>query len=148
MRTPNTPASLGTWLRWAQAQRQFYFSHKEQCMTSIQGTSNMTIAELAQWRAQEKPHTLLDVRRDIKRASEADELAGTVWRNPAHWLDWKDHIPKGAPVVVYCAYGHELSQAMAACLRALGHDARHLDGGIDEWRKAGHVTQPLTGDSA
>ena len=110
-------------------------------MNTAYNTHNMSIAELAQWRAQGKPHTLLDVRRDIKRAAEADELSSTIWRNPAEWLDWKDHIPQGAPVVVYCAYGHELSQAMSACLRALGHRALHLDGGIDEWRKAGHATQ-------
>ena len=113
-------------------------------MTTDNTTSNnMQISELNAWRTQDRPHLLLDVRRDIKRAAEADELSGTIWRNPAHWLDWKDHIATGAPVVVYCAYGHELSQALAACLRALGHDARHLEGGIDEWRKAGLATQAL-----
>ena len=110
---------------------------------SINNPSTMNVSELAEWRAQGTSHTLLDVRRDIKRAAEADELSGTVWRNPAHWLDWKDNIASGAPVVVYCAFGHELSQAMAACLRALGHDARHLEGGIEEWRKAGQATQAL-----
>lgn len=110
-------------------------------------TQSMSIAELAQWRAQNTPHTLLDVRRDSKRAGDNDELSTTIWRNPAQWLDWKDHIPQGPPVVVYCAFGHELSQAMAACLRALGHDARHLDGGIDEWRKCGRATQALAQDS-
>ncbi len=110
--------------------------------------NTMNVNELAEWRTQGTAHTLLDVRRDIKRAAEADELSGTMWRNPAHWLDWKDHITTGTPVVVYCAYGHELSQAMAACLRALGHDARHLEGGIEEWRKAGQATQALAGASS
>ena len=112
-------------------------------MNNTHNTLNIDITELAQWREQGAAHTLLDVRRDIKRAAEADELPSTLWRNPAHWLDWKDKVPIGAPVVVYCAYGHELSQAMAACLRALGHDARHLEGGIEAWRKAGHPTQAL-----
>ena len=117
-------------------------------MTTDTTTSNiMLISELAAWRNQGRAHVLLDVRRDIKRAAEADELSGTIWRNPAHWLDWKDHIATGAPVVVYCAYGHELSQALAVCLRALGHDARHLEGGIDEWRKAGLATQTITGET-
>ena len=109
-------------------------------------STNMSISELAAWRDQGRTHLLLDVRRDIKRAAEADELSGTVWRNPAQWLDWKDHIATGAPVVVYCAYGHELSQALAVCLRALGHDARHLEGGIDEWRKADLATQAIAGE--
>ena len=108
-------------------------------------STNMSISELAAWRDQGRTHLLLDVRRDIKRAAEADELSDSIWRNPAQWLDWKDHIPSGAPVVVYCAYGHELSQALAVCLRALGHDARHLEGGIDEWRKAGLATLAIAG---
>ncbi len=117
-------------------------------MTTGNTSSNdMSVKDLAAWRDQGHPHLLLDVRRDIKRAAEADELSGTIWRNPAHWLDWKDHIAAGAPVVVYCAYGHELSQALAVCLRALGHDARHLEGGIDEWRKAGLATQAIAGES-
>ena len=115
-------------------------------MTTANTNSNdISIKDLAAWRDQGRTHLLLDVRRDIKRAAEADELSGTVWRNPAQWLDWKDHIATGAPVVVYCAYGHELSQALAVCLRALGHDARHLEGGIDEWRKAGLATQAIAG---
>ena len=108
-------------------------------------STNMPISELAAWRDQGRTFILLDVRRDIKRDAEADELSGTIWRNPAHWLDWKDHIATGAPVVVYCAYGHELSQALAVCLRALGPDARHLEGGIDEWRKAGLATEAIAG---
>ncbi len=118
-------------------------------MTTGNTSSNdMSIKDLAAWREQGHPHLLLDVRRDIKRAAEADELSGTIWRNPAQWLDWKDHIATGAPVVVYCAYGHELSQALAVCLRALGHDARHLEGGIDEWRKAGLATQAIAGEGS
>jgi rhodanese-related sulfurtransferase len=117
-------------------------------MTSTINTpNNMTVSELAEWRTQGTAHTLLDVRRDVKRLAEADELSGTIWRNPALWLDWKDSIASGAPVVVYCAFGHELSQAMAACLRALGHDARHLEGGIEEWRNTGHATQALSANS-
>jgi thiosulfate sulfurtransferase len=140
------PASYGTWLRWAQSVRRDYFLNEENTMKMAnQNPNNMLISELADWREQGHKHLLLDVRRDIKREAEADELSGTIWRNPAQWLDWKDHIATGAPVVVYCAYGHELSQALAVCLRALGHDARHLEGGIDEWRKAGLATQAIAG---
>jgi len=41
------------------------------------------------------------------------------------------------PVVVYCAYGHEISQGLVAALRAMGADARQLEGGIAAWREAG-----------
>lgn len=101
--------------------------------------SDINVNELALWRKAGFEHVLIDVRRDIKRAAEADEISGGQWHNPAAWLEWKDAVAAtapGQPVVVYCAYGHELSQALAACLRALGRDARHLVGGIEEWRKA------------
>ena len=102
--------------------------------------SDINAKELALWRTAGFEHLLIDVRRDIKRAAEGDEISGGQWHNPADWLNWKDAVAAtapGQPMVVYCAYGHELSQALAVCLRALGRDARHLVGGIDEWRKAG-----------
>ena len=111
------------------------FNHpQENDMSSIQ------VKELALWRDAGFEHVLIDVRRDIKRTAEADEISGGHWNNPALWMDWKDQvaaIAPGQPIVVYCAYGHELSQALTACLQALGRDARHLTGGIEAWRKAG-----------
>ena len=109
--------------------------------------SDIQIKELALWRQAGFEHLLIDVRRDVKRAAEADEISGGQWHNPALWMDWKDQVAAtapGQPIVVYCAYGHELSQALAVCLRALGRDARHLTGGIEEWRKAGLPVASLT----
>ncbi len=42
----------------------------------------------------------------------------------------------------YCVYGHEVGRATALRLRALGVDARYLDGGIDAWQRAGRPTEP------
>jgi len=106
--------------------------------------SRLTVSELALWQRGGLAHALIDVRRAAKRRAEGDQIAGGQWLDPAQWLDWKDrfeHAP--APVVVYCAHGHEISQGLTAALRALGADARHLDGGIDAWRRAGLPVQPL-----
>jgi thiosulfate sulfurtransferase len=138
---PTALNSYGSWLKYAQEIRRNHFLKKGSAMSTDKDFIN--INELANWRAQDQAHTLLDVRRDIKRAADNDELSNTIWRNPANWLEWKDTITRGDPVVVYCAHGHELSQAMAACLRALGHDARYVSGGIEAWRKAGHDTQAI-----
>lgn len=99
--------------------------------------STLTIPELALWQRAGFDFTLLDVRRGARRKEEGDEIPGSRWLDPAAWLDWKDEVPKDRPAAVYCAYGHEISQGLAAALRALGVDARHLDGGIDAWRRAG-----------
>jgi thiosulfate sulfurtransferase len=106
--------------------------------------SHLSIDELALWQRGGFAHTLIDTRRAAKRASEGDQIAGSEWLDPASWLDWKDRF-EGArvPVVVYCAHGHEISQGLTAALRAMGADARHLDGGIEAWRAAGQPVQAL-----
>jgi thiosulfate sulfurtransferase len=104
--------------------------------------SHLTVAELALWQRGGLPFTLLDVRRAAKRRAESDQIAGGQWLDPALWLDWKDrfeHAP--TPVVVYCAHGHEISQGLVAALRAMGADARHLEGGIEAWRAAGQPVE-------
>jgi rhodanese-related sulfurtransferase len=106
--------------------------------------SILTIAELALWQSAEFPFTLLGVRRAQKRRAEGDQIAGGRWLDPALWLDWKDEFAASPqPVVLYCAHGHEISQGLTAALRAMGADARHLDGGIEAWRHAGHAVVRL-----
>ncbi len=111
--------------------------------------SQLSTAELALWQRGGFPHTLIDVRRAEKRRSEGDQIAGSQWFDPAHWLDWKDRFEAApAPVVVYCAHGHEISQGLTAALRALGADARHLNGGIDAWRRSGRPLQAIDAEAA
>jgi thiosulfate sulfurtransferase len=106
--------------------------------------SILTVAELALWQPAHFDFTLLDVRRAQKRRAEGDEIAGGRWLDPAAWLDWKDEFENAPrPVVIYCAHGHEISQGLTAALRAMGADARHLAGGIEAWRQAGHATMQL-----
>src|SRR5262245_20665123 len=109
--------------------------------------SVITIDELALWRRAGFPFKLLDVRRAQARASDGNDIEGALWLDPAQWLDWKDRIaamaPRGAPVVVYCAHGHEISQGLTAALRAMDIDARHLDGGISAWKTAAQPVVPL-----
>ena len=106
--------------------------------------SHITVAELALWQRGPIAFTLLDVRRAEKRAADGDQIAGGQWRDPARWLDWKDEVPTTQPAVVYCAFGHEISQGLTAALRALGVDARHLEGGIAAWREQSLPLQPIS----
>jgi rhodanese-related sulfurtransferase len=83
---------------------------------------------------------LFDVRR--RDAFEPDErtLPGARWRDPARVGDWAALLPRDTPIVAYCVHGHQVSQSVAAELRAMGLDAQALSGGIEEWRKAGLPT--------
>jgi rhodanese-related sulfurtransferase len=108
--------------------------------------SFITVDELALWRRAGFPFKLLDVRRAQARAADGTDIEGGLWFDPALWLDWKDQVqelvPKGAPVVIYCAHGHEISQGLTAALRAMEIDARHLVGGITAWKGAAQPTIP------
>jgi thiosulfate sulfurtransferase len=111
--------------------------------------SHLSTAELALWQRGGLTHTLIDVRRAEKRRADGDQIAGGQWLDPARWLEWKDRFEgAAAPVVVYCAHGHEISQGLTAALRALGADARHLDGGIEAWRRGGHRVQAIEPEAA
>jgi thiosulfate sulfurtransferase len=105
----------------------------------------ITAAELALWQSGGFGFALLDVRRAQARAADGTDIAGAHWLDPALWLDWKDGVPRGRPVVVYCAHGHEISQGLTAALRAMDIDARHLAGGISAWKQAGHPVLPAGG---
>jgi rhodanese-related sulfurtransferase len=106
----------------------------------------ITVDELAMWQRTAYAYTLLDVRRAERRRADGFGIAGGQWLDPAQWLDWKDGVARREPmqpVVVYCAHGHEISQGLAAALRAMGVDARHLEGGVAAWHEAGREVQPL-----
>jgi rhodanese-related sulfurtransferase len=82
---------------------------------------------------------ILDVRRD-KAYEEDDRILPAALRTGPNPEALADRLPRATPIVVYCVYGHEVGQDAAAALRARGFDARHLEGGIDGWRKAGLPT--------
>ena len=105
--------------------------------------NQITPAELADWQKNCLDFELLDVRRAGVRAELAAEIAGAHWLDPAAWLDWKDSIGASRPVVLYCAKGHEISQALTTALSVLGADARYLAGGMQGWLEAGLPANPL-----
>ena len=100
----------------------------------------ITLVELEEWQRARRTFTLLDVRRAKVRATDNAEIAGTEWRSPDGLFTWKDEVPRDRPVVVVCAHGPELSQGVAAPLRAMGLDARYLVDGFSGWRDSGRPT--------
>ena len=107
--------------------------------------SHITVAELALWQRSAFAHTLIDVRRAAARQDDGTQIAGGRWEDPARWLDWKDSVAINGFTVLYCAHGHEISQGLAAALRAMGIDARHLVGGISAWKAAGEPVDVVRG---
>jgi superoxide dismutase, Fe-Mn family len=85
---------------------------------------------------------VLDVRRAGVFATAPTMLPGASWRDPLAVREWASALPAGRELIVYCVYGHEVGRATALRLRALGLNARFLEGGIDAWQSAGRATVP------
>ncbi len=94
----------------------------------------ITVEELRQWRQENRPHFLIDVREPYEH--EAVRIEGgqliPLRQLPARVAD----LPKDQTVIVYCHSGGR-SGAAVAMLRAQGFDARNMVGGILAWQRMG-----------
>ncbi len=97
----------------------------------------MTATELAGLVGTAAAPLVIDVRRRPVFEAEGQRIAGALWRDHTKAADWAATLPADRPTVVYCVHGHNVSQGAVAVLRALGHDVRHLEGGIEAFRAAG-----------
>jgi rhodanese-related sulfurtransferase len=74
---------------------------------------------------------------DVRKASafDADDtmIVGAVRRAPNEIDRWRQDLPSERFVVAYCVHGQDVSQGVAATLRASGVDAAYLEGGITGW---------------
>ncbi len=91
--------------------------------------------------SQESGIALIDVRRKGTYEAAGEIIKGTNWRDPEHVDEWAGEFT-GKEVVVYCVYGHEVGQSVAARLRDAGVTARFLEGGIVDWKAAGRPLAP------
>jgi rhodanese-related sulfurtransferase len=69
---------------------------------------------------------VIDVRRSAAFDADDTMIVGAIRRLPAEVDLWQRELPRGRPVVVYCAHGQEVSQNAAAALRAAEADASYL----------------------
>jgi rhodanese-related sulfurtransferase len=115
-------------------------AQKESCAMASQIHTSHAISapELARTLGSARHPLVVDVRRQAAFAASQYLICGSLYRAPETVAEWAAELPAGKPVVVACVHGHEASQTAAAALRAAGIDARHLDGGVDEWIEAGY----------
>jgi rhodanese-related sulfurtransferase len=78
---------------------------------------------------------------DVRRRDVYDDAASVIptadWRAFNDVTSWAGALDRSAPIIVACRAGHELSQSVAAHLRAAGFRAAVLEGGYAAWTEAG-----------
>ena len=97
------------------------------------GEGMMTVEELHQWRQEQRPHLLIDVREPSEH--EAARIEGARLIPMRHLQSQVKDLPRDVPVVVHCQSGGR-SAIAAAMLKVQGIDARNLSGGIKAWKKS------------
>jgi adenylyltransferase/sulfurtransferase len=106
-------------------------SYERSC-DPAQMIDQMTVEELRQWRAEGRPHFLLDVREPSEHA--AASIDGSTLVPLGSLAGQLDELPADQPIVVHCQSGGRSSRAVQL-LRSKGLDAYNLIGGIKAWRR-------------
>ena len=88
---------------------------------------------------------LLDVRRRKAFDAGSDMIAGAERREPEKVAEWAEALPRDREIVVYCVYGHNVSEDTVTALTAKGLKAVPLAGGIAAWHAIGGQTQAKKG---
>ncbi len=101
-------------------------------------TANYFITPEELWRLIGTPNTpqVLDVRRVDAFKSAPDLLPAAMRREPQSLAEWTPALDPKRAIVVACKAGHEISQSIAADLRARGLNASVLTGGYAGWSEA------------
>jgi rhodanese-related sulfurtransferase len=89
--------------------------------------------------------TVVDVRRRADFATAGELIVSAYHRDPDKVEQWRKDLPNGRQVVVHCVHGREVSQGVAAALRAAGVDAIYLKDGITGWIAEGLPTHRRIG---
>jgi rhodanese-related sulfurtransferase len=80
---------------------------------------------------------IIDARRRDVYETAPGILPGSTWHDPQTSAEWIPAVDASRPIVVACKAGHELSQMIAAQLRAQGVEASVLADGYAAWTAAG-----------
>ena len=86
--------------------------------------------------------TLLDVRRRVDFDADTVMLPGARWFDPEQISAWSQGLLKEQEIVLYCAHGRAVSNAVVDDLQLHGFRARFIEGGIAAWKESGGETVP------
>ena len=91
-------------------------------------------AELEDLLDQDADVKVLDVRRREHRVDVEHPIPGAEWKDPEKIDEWSKDLGAHGEVIVFCVYGHNVSQDARDFLREQGLRARIVDGGIEAWQ--------------
>lgn len=84
---------------------------------------------------------ILDIRRKIDYDADQIRIPDATWYDPEEVEKWSATLPKEQEIIVYCARGGSVSNAVIDKLHDKAIPARFIEGGIEAWKAAGGKTE-------
>ena len=83
---------------------------------------------------------IVDVRAKDDYLAKPRLIPGALRGDPDHVDGWARNLPRTRSIAVYCKAGHRIGRSVADELVAMGYPASFLEGGLEEWMRAGRAT--------
>ncbi len=96
----------------------------------------ITPSELRDIMKAKKDIAILDVRRQSDFDADKEMIIGAVRREPERVTDWGRELPQDKEIVIYCAHGGSVSNAVLDKLLEKKLNARYIEGGLAAWKES------------
>ena len=96
----------------------------------------ITLSELRDITRGGKDVAILDVRRKSDFDADNEMIPGAIRRDPEKVTEWAQDLPKDKEIIIYCAHGGSVSNAVLDKLLEEKLNARYIEGGLDAWKES------------
>lgn len=100
----------------------------------------ITPSELRDITRDGKDVAILDVRRKSDFDADKEMIPGAVRRDPEKVTEWGQELPQDKEIIIYCAHGGSVSNAVLNKLLEEKLNARYIEGGLAAWKKSSGKT--------
>jgi rhodanese-related sulfurtransferase len=96
----------------------------------------ITTSELRDLMRAKKDVAILDVRRQPDFDADKEMIPGAIRRDPEKVTDWGQELPRDKEIIIYCAHGGSVSNAVLDKLLEEKLNARYIEGGLTAWKES------------
>jgi rhodanese-related sulfurtransferase len=95
----------------------------------------ITPSELRDLMTAKKDVAILYVRRQSDFDVDKEMIPGAIRRDPETVTEWGQELPQDKEIIIYCAKGGSVSNAVLDKLLEAKLHARYIEGGLASWKE-------------
>jgi rhodanese-related sulfurtransferase len=100
----------------------------------------ITPSELRDLMRAKKDVAIIDVRRQSDFDADKEMIPGAIRRDPEKVTEWAQELPKDREIIIYCAHGGSVSNAVLDKLLEEKLNARYIEEGLAAWKESSRKT--------